>query len=145
MPPNGKTFWENPLNLKNSKSIVSDGHYRIEKYQLIQYKLDSLYTGHLLLAIVHTHPEYRSHSICANHLDKDSRPITGGKNHSKCPIDARTMGNDTIYKTVMLECNEQRTKLMAHGAIVRMEKQDTIQIKFPLVSSDLKSKFNETR
>ena len=79
-------------------------------------------------------------------MHKDSRmDFTGGKNHSKCPIDARTMGNDTIYKTVMLECNEQRTKLMAHGAIVRMEKQDTIQIKFPLVSSDLNSKFNGTR
>ena len=88
-------------NFEYLKFYFPDGHYRIEKEQVVQYKLNSPYTGKLIFGIVHTHPDFYGDVIDAGHVTDDE----DSAQRKNCPLTAST-GNKalkTIYRRVNLE------------------------------------------
>ena len=99
---------------------ISDGHYRIERGHQIQFKLEGVFTGDVLCAIVPTHKNYRT------------RVIGGSGDQRIFPLRASTK-TPGILKTVHFEDEN----LMANAAIVTLEDEDVINFEFLQRSSDV--------
>ena len=123
-------MYENILQLS---IFVTDGHFRIEKNQDVQCQLSEKFSGHLLIAIVHVNPSYKTRAINASHL------FRGLGEKQSCPLRAFSSNGEATYKTVELELCKQSRKIMTHSAILSLVEEDSFILKFPLISSDIKS------
>ena len=92
----------------------------MERGHQIQFKLEGVFTGDVLCAIVPTHKNYRT------------RVIGGSGPQRRCPLRASTK-IPGIFKTVHFEDED----LEANGVIVTMEEEDIINLEFLLRSSDV--------
>ena len=121
-------------NILQLSLFVTDGHFRIEKNQDVQCQLSEKFSGHLLIAIVHVNPSYKTRAINASHL------FRGLGEKQSCPLRAFSSNGEATYKTVELELSKQSRKtIMTHSAILSLVDEDSFILKFPLISSDIKS------
>ena len=121
-------------NIFQLSLFVTDGHFRIEKNQDVQCQLSEKFSGHLLIAIVHVNPSYKTRAINASHL------FRGLGEKQSCPLRAFSSNGEATYKTVELELSKQSRKtIMTHSAILSLVDEDSFILKFPLISSDIKS------
>ena len=123
-------------NIFQLSLFVTDGHFRIEKNQDVQCQLSEKFSGHLLIAIVHVNPSYKTRAINASHL------FRGLGEKQSCPLRAFSSNGEATYKTVELELSKQSRKtIMTHSAILSLVEEDSFILKFPLISSDVKSEW----
>ena len=101
----------------------------------MQCQLSEKFSGHLLIAIVHVNPSYKTRAINASHL------FRGLGEKQSCPLRAFSSNGEATYKTVELELCKQSRKIMTHSAILSLVEEDSFILKFPLISSDIKSEW----